>query len=190
MFYTCIVARKSFETPCFRTERRCQVTFAPLCVKSGTRYSVVGIVTMLRTGWSGAWIPIEERDFAVLQNGSEDHPSSYSVGWCGRDVKWTTHRRLVPKSSISRDLTIFFMPQQPLVGQGLLIAEVSRSHFRHTTLGRTPLDNWSARRRDLYLTTYNTHKRQTSMSPTRFEPAILASERPQAHAERAATGIG
>jgi hypothetical protein len=27
---------------------------------------------------------------------------------------------------------------------------------RHTTLARTPLDEWSARRRDPYLTTYNT----------------------------------
>jgi hypothetical protein len=43
--------------------------------------------------------------------------------------------------------------------------------LRHTTLGRTPLDGWSARGRDLYLTTHNTHKRQTSVSsggiPTR-----------------------
>jgi hypothetical protein len=30
--------------------------------------------------------------------------------------------------------------------------------LRHTTLGRTPLDEWWARRRDLYLTTRNTHK--------------------------------
>jgi hypothetical protein len=37
--------------------------------------------------------------------------------------------------------------------------------LRHTTLGRTRLDEWSARRRDLYLTTHNTHKRQTSMLP-------------------------
>ena len=28
--------------------------------------------------------------------------------------------------------------------------------LRHTTLSRTPLDEWSARRRDLYLTTHNT----------------------------------
>ena len=41
----------------------------------------------------------------------------------------------------------------------LLIHEVSR----RTTVGRTPLDVWSARRRDLYLTTHNTHNRQTSM---------------------------
>jgi hypothetical protein len=34
---------------------------------------------------------------------------------------------------------------------------------RCATIGRTPLDEWSARRRDLYLTTHNTHNRQTSM---------------------------
>jgi hypothetical protein len=31
--------------------------------------------------------------------------------------------------------------------------------LRHTTFGRTPLDEWSARRRDVYLTTHNTDKR-------------------------------
>ena len=36
---------------------------------------------------------------------------------------------------------------------------------RGPTVGRTPLDEWSARRRDLYLTTHNTHNRQTSMPP-------------------------
>jgi hypothetical protein len=51
--------------------------------------------------------------------------------------------------------------------------------FRHTTLGRTPLDEWSARRRDLYLTTHNTHNGHTSMSPAGFEPAIPASEQLQ-----------
>jgi hypothetical protein len=34
---------------------------------------------------------------------------------------------------------------------------------RRTTVGRTPLDEWSARRRDLHLTTQNTHNRQTSI---------------------------
>jgi len=29
----------------------------------------------------------------------------------------------------------------------------------HTTVGSSPLHEWSARRRDLYLTTHNTHKR-------------------------------
>jgi hypothetical protein len=50
------------------------------------------------------------------------------------------------------------------------------THFRHTTFGRTTLDEGPARRRDLYLTTYNTHKRQTYMTPVGFEPTILAVE--------------
>ena len=36
--------------------------------------------------------------------------------------------------------------------------------------GITPLDEWSAH---LYLTTHNTHNRQTSMPPAGFKPAIL-----------------
>ena len=32
---------------------------------------------------------------------------------------------------------------------------------RRTTVGRTLLDDWSARRRDLYLTTHNTHNRHS-----------------------------
>jgi hypothetical protein len=63
--------------------------------------------------------------------------------------------------------------------------------LRHTTLGRTPLDEGPARHRDLYLTTHNTHKRQTSMPPVGFETTIPVSERPQTHAlDRTATAIG
>jgi hypothetical protein len=36
---------------------------------------------------------------------------------------------------------------------------------RRTTVDRTPLDEWSARRGHLYLTTHNNHNRQTCMSP-------------------------
>jgi hypothetical protein len=53
--------------------------------------------------------------------------------------------------------------------------------LRHTTLGRTPLDEGSARRIDLYLTTYNTHNRQT------FTP--LGEIRTRNLNKRAATGI-
>ena len=41
---------------------------------------------------------------------------------------------------------------------------------RRSTVGRTPLDECSALRRDLYLTTHNTHNRQRSMPPVGFEP--------------------
>jgi hypothetical protein len=63
--------------------------------------------------------------------------------------------------------------------------------LRHTTVGGTPLDEWSARRRDLCLTTQTLYKRQTSMPPTGLEPTIPASARPQIHAlDRATTGVG
>jgi hypothetical protein len=38
-------------------------------------------------------------------------------------------------------------------------------HTQRRTTGRTPLDEWSARRRDLYLTRHNTQNRQTDMPP-------------------------
>ena len=87
----------------------------------------------------------------------------------------------------------------------------------HTTVGRTHLDEWLARRWDLYRTRHNNHKKQTSMHfipacfcimvvphfvfcfslqhttqtsvpLARFEPATPASDRPQALAlDRSAT---
>ena len=47
----------------------------------------------------------------------------------------------------------------------------------HSTVGRTSLDEGSARRRDLYLTAHNTHSTQTSMPSAGLEPAIPASDR-------------
>jgi len=58
---------------------------------------------------------------------------------------------------------------------------------RRTTVGRTPLYEWSARRRDPYLTTHNTHNRQTSMPTVLFEPTISAGERPQPYSLHCAT---
>ena len=62
---------------------------------------------------------------------------------------------------------------------------------RRTTVGRTPLDELSARRRDLYLTTHKTNNRQIFMPPVGFEPTISAGERPQTYAlDGVATGTG
>ena len=84
------------------------------------------------------------------------------------------------------------MTRQPLGGLGRLIFRgFTTTLFKLTTVGRTPLDEGPARHRDLYLTTHNTHNRQTSIPPVGFEPTILGSERPQTQAlDRAATGIG
>ena len=63
---------------------------------------------------------------------------------------------------------------------------------RRTTVGRTPLDEWSARRRDLYLTTHNTKQYTAIHAPRRdSKPTTSAGERPQTYAlDRAATGTG
>ena len=89
------------------------------------------------------------------------------------------------------NLTIgFFSPPgatQPIVGvyfTALFRASTSsRTRLldhtqRRATVGRTPLNELSVRRRDLYLTTHNTHNRHTSMPRVGFEPTIAAGERP------------
>jgi hypothetical protein len=76
------------------------------------------------------------------------------------------------------------MAQNPLVVHGFMII------IKHTTLSRILLDERSARRRDLYLTTHNTQKWQTSAPPAGFEPTILVREWPETHAlHSAATDI-
>ena len=74
-----------------------------------------------------------------------------------------------------------------------MVSPFSRFHdhthtHTHTALCRTPLDKWSARRRDLYLTNRNIHKIRTFIASVGFEPAIPSSERPQTYAlDNAAT---
>jgi hypothetical protein len=51
---------------------------------------------------------------------------------------------------------------------------------RRSIVGRTSLDEWSDRRRDLYLTTHDTHNRQISVPPVGFKPKISVGEQPQA----------
>ena len=63
--------------------------------------------------------------------------------------------------------------------------------YIHThTLSRTPLYWWSARCKDLYLTTHNTHNRQIYTPPVGFEPTISASDRRKTYSlNSAANGI-
>jgi hypothetical protein len=91
-------------------------------------------------------------------------------------------------------LSFFFPLSLPLI----LLRSSCRGLLLHliTPIGthavvRTPLGEGSARRRDLNLSTNNSHKRQISMSLAGFEPSFPASERTQAPAvDRPATGIG
>jgi hypothetical protein len=85
---------------------------------------------------------------------------------------------------------LFFHGTTAPIGPGITRYRGFTVTLRHNTVARTPLDKQSARRRDLYLTTRNTQKRQTSMPLAGFEHAFLGNERQQAHAsDVAATGI-
>jgi hypothetical protein len=73
----------------------------------------------------------------------------------------------------------------------LLILKASRSH------SDTPHSVgllWTCDQPDAeatYLTTHNNHKKQTSMNPVEFEPAVPRRELQQTHPlDRVATGIG
>jgi hypothetical protein len=112
-----------------------------------------------------------------------------------RDSKsWKTNilDKLVVTEPVKKNpSTIFSSGVAAPIGPGPLHYRHFTITLRHTTLGRTPLEEWSARRREPSLTTHNNHKRQTSMRLAGFELIIPASERPPTHAlDHTATGIG
>ena len=81
------------------------------------------------------------------------------------------------------------MAQQPPSGPRLPHCWGFMITLRHTTTGRTPLDEWSARRRDLYRTTHNNHKRQTSTPRRDSNPQSQQASGHRPHVlDRAATG--
>ena len=97
------------------------------------------------------------------------------------------YRRTKLSQSFLITLYYYFMSWQSPPPQWAMASPFTRflDHTRHTKLCRTPLHEWSARRRDLYLPTHNIYNRQTSMA------TVPAAERPQIHAlDRADTGIG
>jgi hypothetical protein len=92
---------------------------------------------------------------------------------------------------------VFFIVSFPLAlrpnsDHGLVILEAFLDQTqRRNTVGRTPLDEWSAYRRHLYLTTHNTHNRQTSMPPGAIRTHDLSRRAAADLAlDNAATGTG
>jgi hypothetical protein len=69
----------------------------------------------------------------------------------------------------------------PLSNTDIKYKEVLDHTQRRTTVGRTPLDQWSALRRDIYLTTHITHDRQTDIHAVGGIRANHLSRRAAAH---------
>jgi len=109
-------------------------------------------------------------------------------GWAAiTDV--TSHLIFVPEETFFLSSFLFWsLLTTHCKYRGLWLHRVT---LRHTTHGRTPLDKWSARRTDLYLTTHTTHKRQTPMSPGGIrnhkpskQAATIPRLRPHGHRNR------
>jgi hypothetical protein len=67
---------------------------------------------------------------------------------------------------------MFLQRVDPIPGHDLPLGGYATTLIGHTTLGMIPLDEWSVRREDLYLTTDNTHKKDTFTPAAGFEPTI------------------
>ena len=91
---------------------------------------------------------------------------------------------MVSPDTFWTNLVYFFFfwrcgPMRPMASSFLWLLDNTQ---RRTKVGVTALDEWSARRWDLYLTTHNAYKRQTSVPSTRFEITISAGKRPHTYA--------
>ena len=84
------------------------------------------------------------------------------------------HSRILPYSLVISQSDLFYLFIVRVEGYCFTWSHsVTHTHTHTLTLCRASLDEWSARRRDLYLTTHDTHNRQTSMPPAGIKPAVL-----------------
>jgi len=74
-----------------------------------------------------------------------------------RDLPMPTLLLLTTEHRNTHILTVFFFSRSSKPWWA------TATYFRGFTLCRTPLDEWLARRLDLYLTTHDTHNRQTDI---------------------------
>jgi hypothetical protein len=126
-------------------------------------------------------LTVGEQVFNRIYNANVHNLLHKNSHWSPPRARWSQskHFHHIPKwSTVILYIYIFFFYYLWLWGPPLAMASFTRllDHTqRRATVGRTPLDEWSAPLRDLYLTTHN---RQTSMPPVGFEPTIAAGERP------------
>jgi hypothetical protein len=132
--------------------------------------------------------------YGVLQNATTIKVRVWDVHIAPSSLKFVTVGSIVPSRRIQHDEICDYNNQFLSIWHLWLFYNVVWTAnwpphcrrftitIRRITLGRIPLDEWSVRRRDLCLTTHNTHKRQSSVLSEGLEPAIPPSWRPQSHA--------
>jgi hypothetical protein len=131
------------------------------------------VCAMMRTKWEGVWWHVRTVGMTGLQTrGLGDCLDVYQTGHFVAEDHCTITSTCQYRKMLSAVTLFFFLDHTQ----------------RHTTVGRTPLNEWVARRRYLYLTTHN---RQASMPPGGFRTNNL-SRRAAAYLrlDRTATGTG
>ena len=109
------------------------------------------------------------------------------LGRCGRNIcycKYSVTTGCSMKFTSTSFFSWFDRPsgcRPPLWG--------SSNTLRHTTIPRTPLDEWSLRRRELYLKTHNTHRDRHTLGGIRTRNPKKRTAADQC-LDRAVTGIG
>jgi hypothetical protein len=101
-------------------------------------------------------------------------------------ILWSVYNRQHDISALVQSRTIkdvtwsfFIWRNSPLWPRASWFTRFLYHTQRH---GRTPLEEWSTCRRDLYLITHNTHDREVSTPPVGFEHTVSAGERLQTYA--------
>ena len=121
-----------------------------------------------------------------------------SLKWCSYDLTlqfcgvlsegtrqyWRHKRRDKNATPVSFNYIYILAWLHSPIGRKPFLCSDFEITFRHITLDRAPLQEWSARHKCLYLTTHNTHDRQKPMSAARFEHVIPGSERPRGYRDR------
>ena len=161
-----------------------------VCVCVGSQYYSVRRVTKCgrdRSDQTNIWQAYLSADFFQTDHSWKQY-GNYSLGTTtGALVKYSSRGNEALQFKKKKFFCVKAPPQ--------LVRASSFTRFldhtqRRATVGRTPLDEWSNRRRDLYLTTHNAHNRHPCPS-VGFEPTISTGERPQIYVSaRAATGTG
>jgi hypothetical protein len=114
-------------------------------------------IDRLRVGRSGDRIPVRARFPATVQ--TSVWPNQPPIQWVPIDHP----PHLDPRLKKEYIYVYTYTPpvhSWKVIGWTLSYLSSPITH-KHVTPGRTPLDEWSARRTDLYLTTHNTHTRHT-----------------------------
>jgi hypothetical protein len=144
----CIILLESYKT--LRNKTKCTVCTSAITQK---RTEIVHYVRGKTLLWSSnlvndgsVWIKQTQVNSTEMYNSSRWRYSPWSCGNCtARPQSCCEDSHIL---SHYQHFIFFSMAQQPRHYRGFTIT------LRHTTLGRTPLDEWSARRRDLYWTVF------------------------------------